>query len=184
MIARRATGLGAKRLILTNAVGALNPDWGEADVALIEDHINFTGRSPLTGANDDTLGPRFPDQSQLYNRQLLDLAHQAAEQEGLHLRQGIYAGVAGPELETSAERRFLRMAGADVVGMSLIMEAIAANHCGLEVLCLAAVTNAATGKADQQVDTLEAVLANAAIAGEKIARLMPSLLKLIAQLND
>ena len=177
MMPRLARGLGAEYLLLTNAVGALNPDWSVAEVMLVEDHINFTGQSPLTGPNAKALGMRFPDQSRIYDSEWRQAAAMAADATDLVLRRGIYAGVAGPELETSAERRFMRMAGADVVGMSLVMEAIAANHCGLKILALAAITNVATGSPEQQPDTVEEVLAHAEAAGKKIARLLPELLE-------
>lgn len=168
--------LGAERLIVTNAAGALDPAFAPGDVMLIEDHLNFTGASPLTGANDEALGLRFPDMSRAYDPALRALTLKTAAGQGLPLRRGIYAGVAGPELETSAERRFLRAAGGDAVGMSTVIETIAANHAGLRVLGLSAITNSATGGPGQQPDTIEAVLANAAIAGETIAALLAALL--------
>jgi purine-nucleoside phosphorylase len=166
--------LGAERLVLTNAAGALNPEFAPGEVMLIEDHLNFTGTNPLTGPNDERLGLRFPDLSRAYDPGLRDAAWAAGE--GLGLRVGIYAGVAGPSLETSAERRFLRNAGADAVGMSTVVEAIAAAHASLPVLGLAAITNAATGGPDQAPDTIEDVLAMAEVAGETIAALLARLL--------
>jgi purine-nucleoside phosphorylase len=168
--------LGAARLIVTNAAGALNPDFAPGDVMLIEDHLNFTGANPLTGPNDDRLGLRFPDLSRAYDRALRAAALRAAEAAGVSLRRGIYAGIAGPSLETSAERRFLRSAGADAVGMSTVIEVIAAAHAGLPVLGLSAITNAATGGPDQAPDTIEAVLAMAATAGGTIAALLARML--------
>ncbi len=168
--------LGAERLIVTNAAGALNPDFAPGDVMLIEDHLNFTGANPLTGPNDDRLGLRFPDLSRAYDPALSAAALRAAEAAGVNLRRGIYAGVAGPSLETSAERRFLRGAGADAVGMSTVIEVIAAAHAGLPVLGFSAITNAAAGGPDQAPDTIEAVLAMAAVAGETIAAVLARLL--------
>ena len=167
--------LGAERLIVTNAAGALSPDFGPGDVMLIEDHLNFTGANPLTGPNDDRLGLRFPDLSRAYDPRLRAAALQAAEDAGINLRRGIYAGVAGPSLETSAERRFFRAAGADAVGMSTVIEVIAAAHAGLPVLGLSAITNSATGGPDQAPDTIEEVLAMAAVAGETMATLLARL---------
>ncbi len=168
-------GLGARRLIVTNAAGALNPDFAPGEVMLIEDHLNFTGVSPLTGPNDATLGPRFPDLTRAYDPEL----RRAALATGEPLRQGIYAGVRGPEFETSAERRFLRASGADAGGMSTVLEVIAAAHLGLPVLGLSAITNSATGGPDQAPDTIQAVLEMAARAGARIeallARLIPAL---------
>jgi len=173
--------LGASEIIITNAVGALNSDFKPGDVMLVTDHINFTGCSPLRGENDEQFGPRFPDMSQAYSRLLQEISKIAFKPQSIPLREGIYAGVFGPELETSAERRFLRIAGADVVGMSLIMETIAAVHCGMQVLGLTAVTNSATGGADQQPDTIEEVLGNAKISAQKIRQALPQILEQIAQ---
>lgn len=171
--------LGARRLVITNATGGLDPTLRPGDVMLIEDHLNFTGANPLTGPNDPTLGLRFPDMSRAYDPGLRAAAIAAAEAAGIPLRRGIYAGIAGPSLETSAERRFLRASGADAVGMSTVIEVIAAAHAALPVLGLSAITNAATGGPDQAPDTIEDVLANAAVAGAKIAalfeRLIPAL---------
>lgn len=169
-------GLGARRLVVTNAAGALDPSFAPGEVMLIEDHLNLTGASPLTGPNDAVLGPRFPDQSRAYDTNLRAAAVRAAEAAGVPLRRGIYAGVRGPEFETSAERRFFRAAGADAVGMSTVTEVIAAGHAGLPVLGLSAITNAATGGPDQAPDTIEAVLAHAAAAGARIAALLARLL--------
>lgn len=168
--------LGARRLIVTNAAGALNPDFAPGKVMLIEDHLNFTGFNPLTGPNDDRLGLRFPDLSRAYDPGLRAAALAAAGAAGVKLQRGIYVGVAGPSLETSAERRFFRASGGDAVGMSTVIEVIAAAHAGLPVLGLSAITNSATGGAEQEPDTIEAVLAMAAVAGEAVAALLPRLL--------
>jgi purine-nucleoside phosphorylase len=161
---------------VTNAAGALEPDFQPDDVMLIEDHLNFTGVNPLTGPNDDTIGLRFPDMSRAYDPDLRIAAQAAAAELGITLRHGIYAGVAGPSLETSAERRFMRAAGADAVGMSTVIEVIAAVHAGLRVLGLAAIANEAEGGADQQPDTIDDVLAHAEAAGRTIAALLARLL--------
>jgi purine-nucleoside phosphorylase len=175
-VVRLLARLGAETLVVTNAAGALDPDFAPGDVMLIEDHLNFTGANPLTGPNEDRIGPRFPDMSRAYDADLRDAARAAAEAAGVELRRGIYAGIAGPSLETSAERRFLRAAGADAVGMSTVIEVIAAVHAGMRVLGLSAITNDASGGPDQQPDTIEAVLANAEVAGVKIAALLARLL--------
>ena len=146
---------------------------------LIEDHLNFTGQNPLTGPNDPTLGLRFPDMSRAYDPELRRLALDAAEAAGVALRRGVYAGVAGPSLETSAERRFLRAAGGDAVGMSTVVEVIAAVHVGMRVLGLSAITNSATGGPEQAPDTIEAVMAVAAEAGRQIQRLLARLIPVI-----
>ncbi len=162
--------------MVTNAAGALDPEFRPGDIMLIEDQLNFTGASPLTGPNDDAIGLRFPDMSRAYDPELRDAARRAAEAAGVALRYGIYAGVAGPQLETSAERRFLRAAGADAVGMSTVIEVIAAVHAGMRVLGLSAITNDASGGPDQAPDTIEAVLAHAGTAGVGIAALLARLL--------
>jgi purine-nucleoside phosphorylase len=168
--------LGPRLLVVTNAAGALNPEFAPGEVMLIEDHLNFTGASPLTGPNDPRIGLRFPDMSRAYDPVLRVAARRAAEAAGVALRYGIYAGVAGPSLETSAERRFLRAAGADAVGMSTVIEVIAAVHAGMRVLGLSAITNDASGGPDQAPDTIEQVLAQAGVAGAKIAALLARLL--------
>ncbi|MDN2566662.1 purine-nucleoside phosphorylase [Aquibium sp. A9E412] len=168
--------LGARRLIVTNAAGALNESYGPGEVMAIADHMNFTGSDPLTGANDEAIGPRFPDLSRAYDPALRALVRAAAERAGQPLQEGIYAGVAGPSLETSAERRFYRASGADAVGMSTVHETIAAAHVGLPVIGLSAITNKATGGPDQQPDTIEEVIANAAVSGRKIAAILAELL--------
>ena len=172
--------LGAKHILFMNAAGALNPEFKSGDLMLVQDHINFTGHSPLRGNNEGD-GPRFPDLSQVYSHCLQAAVCDACRTESIMLRKGIYAGVLGPQLETSAERRFFRLAGADAVGMSLVMETIAAIYCGMNVLALAAITNVATGLADQQPDTIEKVLQNAARASYKISKLLPLILDQIEQ---
>ncbi|MFQ6005057.1 MAG: purine-nucleoside phosphorylase [Woeseia sp.] len=164
--------LGARSLVVTNAAGALNPAFRPGEPMLIADHMNFTGKNPLTGLNDEQLGVRFPDMSQAYSPELRRLAIDAAQTLGETLHTGIYAAVTGPSLETSAERRFFRRAGADAIGMSTVMEVIAANHCGLDVLGISAIANVATGDEDQQPDRIEDVLHNASIAGQSISKLL------------
>jgi purine-nucleoside phosphorylase len=168
--------MGARTLAVTNAAGALDPALAPGVPMLIEDHLNFTGVSPLTGPNDDALGPRFPDMSRAYDSDLRALALAAAHEAGEDLARGIYCGIAGPSLETSAERRWMRSAGAHAVGMSTVLEVIAAVHCGMRVLGMSAITNAAAGGPDQQPDTIEAVIANAEIAGVRIGAILKALL--------
>jgi len=167
--------MGARTLVVTNAAGALNPALKPGVPMLIEDHLNLTGANPLIGPNDDALGPRFPDMSRAYAPELRELARDAAMKIGEDLPAGIYAGIAGPSLETSAERRWLRASGGDAVGMSTVLEVIAANHAGMKTLGLSAITNAADGGPEQQPDTIEEVLENAARAGARIARLVEAL---------
>jgi len=175
--------LGAENLIVTNAAGALNEQYVPGDVMLINDHINFTGRNPLVGSSvdstagmEDAFGIRFPDMSNAYACDLREQALTIANSLDIKCHQGIYAGVLGSSLETSAERRMLRQFGADAVGMSTVIETIAANHCGMNVLGISAITNKATGNADQQPDTIEDVLKHAVIAGEKIKAIVQNFL--------
>ncbi len=133
--------LGVRTLIVTSAVGGLHPLYGEGDLVAVVDHINLMGDNPLIGPNDDSLGPRFPDMSEPYDRGLAELAVGAALHRGITLHKGVLVGVAGPNLETRAEYRFLRMIGADVVGMSVVPENLAAVHAGMKVLTLCVVTD-------------------------------------------
>jgi purine-nucleoside phosphorylase len=173
--------LGVDVLILTNAAGAVNPDFNPGDLMLITDHLNlmgFGGANPLRGPNDDCLGPRFPDMSRVYDERLRQRTKEAAATLGIPLREGVYTCVAGPSFETPAELRFLRMIGTDAVGMSTVPEAIAARHAGMRVLGLSAISN----KANLDGSTVtehEAVLA----AGRGM---VPDLQRLIRELlrND
>ena len=167
--------MGAETLVITNAAGALDPALAPAGPMLIADHLNFTGVNPLTGPDAPALGPRFPDMSRCWDPALRALAAEAAAAAGEALPEGIYCGIAGPSLETSAERRWMRATGAHAVGMSTVLENIAAVHCGLRCVGLSAITNAADGGPDQQPDTIEEVLENAARAGAKIARILEAL---------
>ncbi len=133
--------LGAEVLIVSNACGGMHPLWAPADVMLISDHLNLLGDNPLIGPNDEQLGPRFPDMSEPYDVPLRQLARAAAQAAGVTLREGVYAAVPGPNLETRAEYRMLRLMGADVVGMSTVPEVIVARHAGLRVLGLSIITD-------------------------------------------
>ncbi len=167
--------LGVQKLIITNAAGALNPDYSPGDIMIIQDHINHTGRNPVVG-QDDTLGMPFTDMSQAYPPTLAADALRCGSNLDLNVHLGIYAGVLGPTLETSAERRMLRAWGADAVGMSTVIEVIAANHCAMQVIGLSAITNMATGATDQRIDTVDEILANAATAAIGIAEISQTLL--------
>jgi purine-nucleoside phosphorylase len=134
-----------RSLVLTNAAGAIDVDYKPGQLVLISDHINLLGANPLTGPNDDSLGPRFPDMSEAYSRAYRDIARRAAAELGIALEEGIYAALPGPSYETPAEIRYLRFIGADLVGMSTVPEAIAANHMGMKVLAISCVTNMAAG---------------------------------------
>ena len=133
--------LGAETLIVSNACGGMHPLWQKGDLMLIADHVNLLGDNPLIGPNDDRLGPRFPDMSMPYDPGLRALAREVALAGGIALREGVYVAVAGPNLETRAEYRFLRALGADVVGMSTVPEVIVAVHAGMRVLGLSIITD-------------------------------------------
>lgn len=136
--------LGVKTLVVTNASGGLNDQFFAGDLMLIKDHLSFlpmAGENPLRGPNLDEFGPRFPDMSQTYDPRLIALAEEAAAEEGLVLRKGVYVCISGPSFETPADCRFLKMAGADAVGMSTVPEVIVARHGGMSILGIASITN-------------------------------------------
>jgi purine-nucleoside phosphorylase len=137
--------LGARSLIITNAAGGVNPAFLAGDLMLIIDQLNLTGRSPLLGPNDAALGPRFPDMTEVYTASFRQAALEAAARIGLGLREGVYAGLLGPAYETPAEIRMLRTLGADAVGMSTVLEVIAARHMGARVLGISCISNQAAG---------------------------------------
>src|SRR3990170_2647844 len=133
--------LGIEVLIVSNACGGLNPQYKAGDLMVISDHVNLQGANPLIGKNDETLGPRFPDMYNCYDKELIALAEKCALELGIKLQKGVYVAVAGPNLETAAEYRFLRWTGADVVGMSTVPETIVAKHQGMKVLGFSIVTD-------------------------------------------
>ena len=133
--------MGVKYLFISSAVGGLNPGFETGDLMVVNDHINLTGTNPLIGPNLDTFGPRFPDMSKVYDPHLIALAKEKASESNILLREGVYAGLTGPSLETPAETRFLRMIGADAVGMSTVSEVIVGVHCGLKIAGIVVVTN-------------------------------------------
>lgn len=149
--------LGVDHLIVTNAAGGLDLDYATGDLMLIRDHINLTGANPLVGANEEQWGVRFPDMITAYSPDWRETVNQRAASEGVCLREGIYAGLRGPSLETPAETRYLRTIGADAVGFSTIMEVIAAVHAGMRVLGISTITNINDPEAPQPA-TLEEII--------------------------
>jgi purine-nucleoside phosphorylase len=171
--------LGVETLIVTNAAGAVNPDFSPGDVMLITDHLNLLGmmgQNPLIGPNYDEIGPRFPDMSQAYDRGLCALARQAAKAEGIELREGTYAGLSGPSFEGPAELRFLRTAGADAVGMSTVHEVVVARHGGMRVLGFSGISNKANLDGSTAT-THEEVLAAGKTIAPKLERLITGVLR-------
>ena len=163
--------LGTELLIVTNACGGLNPQYRTGDLMVIEDHINLLGDNPLTGINDERLGPRFPDMSAPYTSELVDAALAVARREDFTAHRGVYVAVTGPNLETRAEYRFLRAIGADVVGMSTVPEVIVAVHGGMRSLGLSIVTDMCLPDALKPVD-IDEILATAAAAEPKLRQIV------------
>ena len=167
--------LGADAVVLTNAAGGVNPAFGPGTLMVITDHINLTGRSPLVGPNADSLGQRFTDLTDVWSPRLRVRLHAAADEEGVALEDGVYAGLLGPNYETPAEVRMLKALGADAVGMSTVLEAIAARWVGLEVCGVSLVTNAGAGYSGAPL-THEEVLAAGEEAGPRLARVLRRLI--------
>ena len=171
--------LGAKTLIVTNASGAVNPDFHAGDIVVIADHINMLGANPLHGPNLAELGPRFPDMSAAYTPRLRRLAEEVAGAEGIELKEGVYVAALGPSYETPAEIRAFRAMGADLVGMSTVPEVIAAAHAGMEVLGISIATNLAAGVDPDATLTHDEVIETTDRKGAEMRRL---LLAIIARL--
>jgi purine-nucleoside phosphorylase len=169
-------GLGARTLIVSNACGGMHPLWAPGELVLIADHINLLGDNPLVGANEDALGPRFPDMSAAYDPDLRALARQVAREQQIVLREGVYVAVSGPNLETAAEYRLLRALGADVVGMSTVPEVIVAVHGGMRVLGVSIVTDACLPDALKPANVQE-IIATAAKAEPQLTRLVKGVLE-------
>jgi purine-nucleoside phosphorylase len=168
--------LGAQTLVVSNACGGLNPLWSAGDLMLIADHINLLGDSPLIGPNDERLGPRFPDLSAAYDSSLRDVARGVAGARGITLREGVYVAVAGPNLETRAEYRFLRGIGADAVGMSTVPEVLVAVHAGMRVLGISIITDMCLPDALEPA-TLERIIAVANRAEPGLTELVRGVLE-------
>jgi purine-nucleoside phosphorylase len=172
--------LGVHTLVVSNACGGMNPLFDPGDIMIVTDHINLMGDNPLIGPNDESFGPRFPDMSEPYDRTLVRLAEDVALAEKLRVRKGVFVAVAGPNLETAAEYRFLRGIGADVVGMSLIPENLVAIHGGMRVLALAVVTDRCWPDALEPVD-IPKILAVAAEAAPRLDRLVTGVVRRLSE---
>lgn len=170
---------GVKSLVLTNAAGGIGSQLHEGALVLISDHINLQGATPLTGPNDDALGPRFPDMTEAYSAAYRTIAQQAAAELGVHLPEGVYAALPGPSYETPAEIRYLRTIGADLVGMSTVPETIAANHMGMKVLGISCVTNMASGLSGKKLDHREVLEVGNRVRG-MLVQLLKSILPQLA----
>lgn len=171
--------LGCDTLVVSNAVGGLNPQYAKGDVMVIEDHINLLGDNPLIGPNDDRLGDRFPDMCNTYDRKLLELARRIALEEKIPSQQGVLVAVAGPNLETRAEYRFLRNIGADAVGMSTVPEVIVAVHGKMRVVGFSVITDLCLPDALQPVSLQEII----AVANEAEKKLRVLVRRVVAEMS-
>ncbi len=168
--------LGARTLVVSSASGGMNPLWEAGDLVLLSDHINLLGENPLVGANDDRFGPRFPDMSAPYDPKLRELAHVAALELGIVVREGVYVAVPGPNLETRAEYRMLRGIGADIVGMSTVPEVIVATHQGMRVVGISIITDQCLPDALEPAD-IGRIIATAGQAEPQLTRLIKTLVE-------
>ncbi|MEZ6033890.1 MAG: purine-nucleoside phosphorylase [Planctomycetaceae bacterium] len=174
--------MGAETLVLTSAVGGMNPQYGLADIVILEDHINLLPDNPLRGVNDDRLGPRFPDMSAPWDRELIEKARRIALSLGITAHKGVLVAVPGPNLETRAEYRMLRMMGADIVGMSTVPECIVATHAGLKTAGFSIVTDMCLPDALEPAD-ISKILKVAAEGGAQLERLLVEFVRQLDQPN-
>jgi purine-nucleoside phosphorylase len=163
--------MGVKAIVLTNAAGGIKTEFTQGRLVVISDHINLQGVNPLSGPNDEKFGPHFPDMSAAYDKKFRALALAEGRRLGISLGEGVYAALTGPSYETPAEIRYLRTIGGDLVGMSTVPEVIAARHCGIRVLGISCVTNAAAGVLDQPLDHKEVLETAERVKGQFIALL-------------
>jgi len=175
--------MGVRALILTNAAGGINTEYGQGGLVMIRDHINLQGQNPLAGVNDERFGPRFPDMSYTYARRYREIALDEAKKLSIPPREGVYAALLGPSYETPAEIRHLRTIGADLVGMSTVPEAIAARHMGMSVLAISCVTNMAAGILDQPLNHEEVLETGRRVMGQFVALLRAVLPRISAELE-
>lgn len=173
---RQLKHLGCHTLVITCAVGSLVPEAGPGELMMINDHINFQPLNPLVGPNDESEGPRFVGMEDAYDPGLQEIMQGAANRLGFNLHRGVYISTMGPTFETPAEIRAFKRWGADVVGMSVVPEVILARHCGLRVVCVAAITNAAAGMSQERI-THEGTLQYGELAARKLTKLIPEFVK-------
>ena len=172
--------MGVHTLIVTNAAGAINANYQPGQLMLISDHINLMGGNPLMGMNDDRIGPRFPDMTEAYDKELRERAHGLARARGIAMQEGVYVGVLGPSYETPAEIRMLRAMGADAVGMSTVPEVIAARHVGMRVLGMSCLTNMGAGMSGGVLDHEEVKV----VAGMATQSMIDLIADIVASLDD
>jgi purine-nucleoside phosphorylase len=175
--------MGVQAVILTNAAGGIKREFTQGQLVVIRDHINLQGVNPLTGPNDDRFGVRFPDMTTAYDKRFREIAVGAGNRNGIGLYEGVYAALPGPSYETPAEIRYLQTVGADLVGMSTVPEVIAARHCGIRVLGISCVTNAAAGILDQPLDHKEVLETGERVRGQFIALLKIIIPRIAAELS-
>jgi purine-nucleoside phosphorylase len=173
--------LGVKSLVLTNAAGGINSAYAQGALVVLSDHINLQGSNPLNGPNDERFGPRFPGMSQAYSQSYRRLAQDAARELGIDLKEGVYAALSGPSYETPAEIRYLRVIGADLVGMSTVPEVIVARHMGIDVLAISCVTNMAAGLSPTEINHQEVLETGERVRGTFVALLTAILPRIVAE---
>ncbi|MGC1616592.1 MAG: purine-nucleoside phosphorylase [Candidatus Acidiferrum sp.] len=175
--------MGVKAVILTNAAGGIKREFTQGELVVIKDHINLQGVSPLTGENDERFGPRFPDMTVAYDRRFREMTVGEGNRNRIGLYEGVYAALPGPSYETPAEIRYLRTIGADLVGMSTVPEVIAARHCGMRVLGISCVTNAAAGILDKPLDHKEVLETGERVRSQFIALLKTLIPRIAAEVS-
>ena len=174
--------MGVKAVILTNAAGGIKREFVQGQLVVIKDHLNLQGANPLSGLNDERFGPRFPDMTVAYDRRFREITVGEGNRNRIGLYEGVYAALPGPSYETPAEIRYLRTIGADLVGMSTVPEVIAARHCGMRVLGISCVTNAAAGILDKPLDHKEVLETGERVRGQFIALLKSVIPRIAAEL--
>lgn len=176
--------MGIRAVILTNAAGGINRNFGQGALAVLSDHINLQGSNPLIGPNDERFGPRFPDMTHAYSKSFRKFALEAGGKLGMVIHEGVYAALTGPSYETPAEIRYLATIGADLVGMSTVPEVIAARHMGMQVLGISCVTNMAAGILDQPLNHEEVLATGARVKDQFIALLRAVIPSIVGDLDD